>query len=96
MGVDVDTAEGDNGCADENEHQDDQHGNHYAEDLAADADLVTFPVDILWRGDLGVLDLERPPLIEVLLLDLVDTTTAHGLETRVQAGVEHVVVAVVA
>jgi hypothetical protein len=29
-------------------------------------------------------------------LHLVDTATAHGLETRVQAGVEHVVVAVVA
>lgn len=28
-------------------------------------------------------------------MDLVDAATAHGLETRVQAGVEHVVVAVV-
>ena len=63
MGVDVDTAQGDDGGADENEHQYDQYCDNNSEDLTANTYLVTFPINVLRRGDFGILDLERPALI---------------------------------
>ncbi len=95
MGVDVDTAEGDDGGADEDEDEDDEHGNHDSEDLAAYADLVALPVDVLGRRDFGVLDLQRPALVQILFLHLVNTTTANRLKTSMQPRIKHIVVTVI-
>lgn len=95
MCVNVDTAQTDDWCADKNEDQNDQNGDYDTGEFVACADLVALPVDVLWCRDLGVLYLQRPAIIQVLLLHVIHTAATHLPETRVQLRIKQVMIIVV-